>query len=48
MGRNLDPEILKKIPESTHTPADIIHHLMESIYDEDLTDQDMMKNFYVN
>jgi ABC-type multidrug transport system ATPase subunit len=40
--REIDPEILKQIPEYKYAPCDIIFHIYKHILDEDITDAEIM------
>ena len=45
IGREIDPQILKTIPEYTFTPADIIHHLKMYLFNNTKSDNEILSPF---
>lgn len=48
LGRNLSNELLNKIPEDKYTPASIIFHIKDYIFNPDATDEEIMQEFIMN
>ena len=45
IGREIDNDVLMKIPEDSFTPADIIEDLKMFIKQKDVSDSEIMENF---
>lgn len=45
MNRNIDENILKLIPENEFTPATIIFHIKNYIFDNEITDKEILEPF---
>jgi nucleoside-triphosphatase THEP1 len=45
LGRKLSNEILQKIPEDKYSPATIIFHVKDYIFNPDATDEEIMERF---
>ena len=48
IDRDLNDKILNKIPENIYTPADIIFHILPSVYTNNASDEEIMKKFMEN
>lgn len=48
LGRKLTDELLDKIPEDKYTPASIIFHIKDYIFNPDATDEEIMQEFITN
>ena len=46
LSRKLPESILKKIPEDKYSPATIIYHVKNYIFNPDITDEEIMKKFF--
>lgn len=47
IGRSISKEVLEKIPEYTFTPASIIYHAKNYIFNTEMSDEEIMKEFIV-
>lgn len=48
LGRNISEDILLKIPEDKYSPATIIYHVKDFIFNNDTTDDEIMLKFFNN
>jgi SpoVK/Ycf46/Vps4 family AAA+-type ATPase len=48
LGRKLDSGLLRRIPIDTYSPATIIYHVKDYIFNQDACDDDIMAKFVVN